>query len=129
MIELEAIILGRKWKAYYQETAGAENIGGVCYFPSREIYIRNDLKGEELEHVVLHELTHAFMYELGQGQNQLRTHHFDEEFICEFVAIHGETVVTCAKDFLRVLKAEIKRSDKIYREINRGLKEKNDKAE
>lgn len=129
MMQLESVILGRKWKMYYQPTAGAENVGGMACFPSREIYIRDDLKDEELLHALIHELTHAWMFEMGQGQNQLLKHHFDEEFICELMAIHGQSIVESAIDCFRKIKAQKKQSKKIYQEINRDIKNRNRVAE
>ena len=123
MTELESIILGRKWVMYYQNSAGAENVGGMACFPSRELYIRDDLKDEELMHALIHEFTHAWMFEMGQGQNQLLKHQFDEEFICELMAIHGPNIVENATDCYHKIKAHKKRSKRIYQAINLAIKQ------
>lgn len=125
MTEFQSIILGRKWKMIYQsEVGGAESIGGMACFPSREIYIRDDLKSEELQHALIHELTHAWMFELGQGQNQLKKHEFDEEFICELMAIHGERITTSANELHALINKHIKRKNELYRTINKEIRDK-----
>ena len=127
-MKLSALILGRDWELHYRSDFEAEHIGGITYFPSRKIYVRDDMGDEELLHVIVHEITHAYLYELGQSQNQLKKHQFDEEFICELMAIHGASIQESSRSAFKAIKTQKKISNKIYRAINKDISDRNNSS-
>lgn len=71
---------------------------GVCDNNTKTIYINNKLDGKLLDKVILHELTHAFIFESGI--------YFDdetEEVICDFMANYGNDVLSIADDVFNKL--------------------------
>lgn len=122
MVRCTSEILGKTWEVNYaREAAQRDSVMGATYFPRREIWIRDDVLDKELKHVITHELTHAFIAECGQNQNQLLTHVFDEEFIAEFVAIHAADIVANSKEVYRVILDQRKRERKIKKAINADI--------
>ena len=75
------------------------NIGGMTKFSDKKIYLRKD-------HVdklyIGHELTHAFYYYLCLDQLEL-TQKQNEEVLCDFVGLHGETIVNLTMKILKEL--------------------------
>ena len=79
-------ILEHKWKVKLtdKETMDQKcnNSLGLTGFPSREIFLLDTLKGEELEQVVTHEVVHALLDEFSCSNME----NFNDEFICDFIA-------------------------------------------
>ena len=65
---------------------------GACWCGSTEIYISNELKGDQVARVVTHELAHAYIY----STQAIQTESWTEEDVCELVAIYAwEMCVLC----------------------------------
>lgn len=58
---------------------------GACWCGSTEIYISNELKGDQVARVVMHELAHAYIYSTQAVQPESWT----EEDVCEMFAIYA----------------------------------------
>ena len=65
---------------------------GACWCGSAEIYISNELKGDQVTRVIMHELAHAYIYSTQAVQPESWT----EEDVCELFAIYaGPTCLLC----------------------------------
>lgn len=58
---------------------------GACWCGSTEIYISNELKGDQAVRVVMHELAHAYIYSTQAVQPEA----WGEEDVCEMFAIYA----------------------------------------
>lgn len=56
---------------------------GVCHKDLNEIYLANNMKPEMFKRVLIHELTHAFIFVCGMEQVK-----WEEENIADFVEAH-----------------------------------------
>lgn len=61
---------------------------GSCYAADRKIYLSDALRGEALERVLCHEITHAVCMAWGISI-PLET----EEWLCNFMVEHGKEVI------------------------------------
>ena len=68
---------------------------GTCHYSKQIIYIDKNLNIEKLYQTLIHELTHAFIYCYLLKMNCK----FDEEELCEFVAIYGKKIINMATDY------------------------------
>ena len=65
---------------------------GMTYYRTRDIYIDEELDEDALDEVLLHELTHAMLFE-----TQIKpTRKFDEEDVCETVGMYGRRIIELA---------------------------------
>ena len=77
-----------------------EELYAETMFPERVIRYNMDFMWDEqtFRHCMIHELTHAYIAELGQAQNSFsngkRQDEFDSEWICEFVAIYLQDILS-----------------------------------
>lgn len=74
---------------------------GCCDSYNRTIYISNNLSYAKYKQVMAHELTHAFMYELG-----IHIPLAEEERICNLVADYGRSLF----DIVDMLLEEIEKA-------------------
>ena len=58
---------------------------GACWPSRAEIYISDELKGDQVARVVMHELTHAYIYSTQAAIPES----WDEEAVCELFAIYA----------------------------------------
>ena len=56
---------------------------GVCILQTTTIVVNDELKGEHLKRVILHELIHAFFYSYARNNENIT-----EEDVAEFVEVH-----------------------------------------
>ena len=75
---------------------GKNKCYGICYYTEQIIYIDKSLEINKLYRTLKHELTHAFIYCYLLKMNCK----FDEEELCEFVAIYAEKIINIATDFI-----------------------------
>ena len=68
---------------------------GMCDFGDKCIYLSENLKGDFLERVLCHELTHAVCMSWGISI-PLET----EEWLCNFMAEHGKEIIVLLDNFL-----------------------------
>ena len=59
---------------------------GACWCGSAEIYVSDELKGDQVARVVLHELAHAYIY----STQAVQPESWSEEDVCEMIAIYAE---------------------------------------
>lgn len=83
---------------------------GACWCGSAEIYISNELKGDQVARVVMHELAHAYLYSTQAVQPESWT----EENVCEMVAIYAWEMCVQCQAVCQVLFPEV--TLRIYRE-------------
>lgn len=74
-----------------------ESKKGVIVYKTATIFIDTRVSLENQLYVLVHELTHLFLYET---QIELRST-FTEEQVCEFVAMYSDTINKLAKRLIR----------------------------
>lgn len=72
-----------------------EYCAGVCVYDKKEIYLLNNIKLSHKRKVLIHELAHAHLYDCLLKN----TGKFDEEEVCEFVAIYGTQIFGIADKY------------------------------
>lgn len=70
---------------------------------NQTIYLDKDLKKERMKQTLVHELTHAYINEYCPSDM------FDEEELCNFVAIYSEDIVKEADRIYEEIKSELNR--------------------
>lgn len=65
------------------------------------IYLDKDLKKERMKQTLIHELTHAYINECYPSEI------FDEEDLCNFIAIYSEDILTEANRIYKEVKSEL----------------------
>lgn len=58
---------------------------GACWCGHSEIYISDELTGDQVARVVMHELAHAYIY----STQAIQAESWTEEDVCEMVAIYA----------------------------------------
>lgn len=58
---------------------------GACWCGDSKIYVSNELEADQIRRVLMHELTHAYIY----ATQAVTPEAWDEESICELYAIWG----------------------------------------
>ncbi len=105
-------IKNKKWKIEFKPTGDEYLImhKAPCiaqlFKQTRTIYFdENLLKDyEELRETLTHELVHAFIMTYAISHKQFR----DEEFICEFIAVYGQDIISLANDLIDKLNLQDK---------------------
>ena len=98
---MEFIINNQKWKIKEVKEHNDNLLidgawrQGSTHFDKQTIYLLESLLSDRKEEVLLHELTHAFLY--ATQVNYYKD--FDEENLCEFVALYSKSVVNIAKAY------------------------------
>lgn len=69
-----------------------ESSVGVCDLKNHCIYINENAQGEFLKKILLHEITHAFIYSYGLSFDYLK-----EEYLADFIASYGEEILSIYK--------------------------------
>ena len=72
---------------------------GKSYLLDGEIYIDKTLNDYYMKKVLIHEVTHAFLYNYGFSQVQ-----FDKEVICDFLEYHAENIINQVEEILQKYK-------------------------
>lgn len=65
---------------------------GACDLQNHCIYINENARGDFLKKILLHEITHAFIYSYDLSFDYLK-----EEYIADFVASYGEAILDIYK--------------------------------
>lgn len=102
-MQLQCELLGKEWKVTLVYDLPPET-NGRTLFPHREIELRDDFDINVTSHILLHELTHAYMFECGYQQLDSRDIPMSQEFFCEFMAIHGYDIVDTHKALMKLIK-------------------------
>ena len=76
---------------------------GACWCGSAEIYISNELKGDQIARVVMHELAHAYIYSTQAVQPESWT----EEDVCELFGIYAWEMSAMCQEVCRDLFPEV----------------------
>ena len=88
-------IVDQEWKIYTADAHDPELIAdgractGTTWCGHFKIFLSNELRGSRLLRTIRHEITHAFIY---SSQCEV-PETFNEEQICEFVAIYGDKII------------------------------------
>lgn len=100
-MKIDFNIKRKKWALRFAES-GDEHLmmhGEPCiaqlFKKTRVIYLDSSLleDEDELYETLTHELVHAYIMTYAISHRQFR----DEEFICEFMAVYGESIVGLSK--------------------------------
>ena len=98
-------IAGQHWQVLTADAHDPELIAdghsctGTTWCGHFKIFLSNELSGSRLLRTIKHELTHVFIY---STQCEI-PETFNEEQICELVAIYGEEIVKISGDiFARI---------------------------
>ena len=84
-------IAGQQWQVHKVEAhhPGVMVDGtarrGACWCGKAEIYISNEVTGDQVARIVMHELTHAYIY----STQAIQTETWNEEDVCELFAIYA----------------------------------------
>lgn len=76
-------------------------VWGLADLTTQTIYLNSDMHSERVDFVLIHELTHAFIYSYGFDQVKMNT-----EIYCDFVGTYGRNIITATDKILNVLKLE-----------------------
>lgn len=69
---------------------------GTTHFKSKKIYVDNSLNDKDIYEVLVHELTHAILFE-----TQIKeVKKFNEEDVCEMMGMYGKIIIDLAEDVL-----------------------------
>lgn len=68
---------------------------GLCCYLERRIYIHESLRRSDKRQTLMHELTHAMIYEYALPQEM------GEEQVCDFVATYADEVITIADRYMK----------------------------
>lgn len=67
---------------------------GTTWYGKQQIYLAEELNGNTAMRVIIHELTHAYLY-----STQMRIpENFNEEEVCEFVACWATDIISMADE-------------------------------
>ncbi len=94
---------GIPWKIKFTDSnedlylRGAKRLG-IADRRKHTIYLDDSLQGDLLKKVLLHELTHAWLFSYGYNMSVE-----DEEFISSFVDTHAEDILERAESVLKDL--------------------------
>ena len=69
---------------------------GTTHYYSREIFIDKDMSFYDKKQTLIHELTHATLYDTQIESKES----YSEEDICEFMGIYGESILKIAENYL-----------------------------
>lgn len=75
---------------------------GITLYASATIKLLKILSPENLKSVLIHELTHAFMY--ANGFKSVES--LNCETVCDFIGCHGEKIINLANQIMKELKHE-----------------------
>lgn len=100
------LINGKNWyvvkiranNSILRRSDGSRTVG-ACNKNNRVIYISDCLYGAFLKKVLLHELSHAYMFEYNVNLSVK-----EEEIVCDIIANYGEDIVYAANTVFRALK-------------------------
>jgi hypothetical protein len=84
-------IAGQQWQVHKVEAhhpgvmVDGTSRRGACWCGKAEIYISNEVAGDQVARVVMHELAHAYIYSTQAVQPEA----WSEEEVCELIAIYA----------------------------------------
>ena len=84
-------IAGQQWQVHKVEAHHPGVIvdgtarRGACWCGKAEIYISNEVTGDQVARVVMHELAHAYIY----STQAVQPEEWSEEDVCEMIAIYA----------------------------------------
>lgn len=83
---------------------------GACWCSKAEIYISNEVTGDQVSRVIMHELAHAYIY----STQAVQPESWDEESVCELIAIYAWEMCVQCQSICQALFSEVVL--RIYRE-------------
>lgn len=91
---------GYKWNIIFTRNPNDLKINGVVHLGVTDkikkiVYLNDNLNGDLLRKVLIHELTHVWMYSYGYFIDRET-----EEFLCSFVDTYAQDVIEHADDIL-----------------------------
>lgn len=96
-------IVGMQWEVTLAEAhspnlmVANEPCGGTTWYGHQKIYISDELSPACALRVIRHEVTHAYMWSTQISLPET----FDEEYICDFVAIYGPQILKASEEIFQ----------------------------
>ena len=81
---------------YYKD----EQVKAYIQYKDRTIYIDSRISIESEEHCLIHELTHAVIYET----QIMPISQYNEEHLCELMALYGKFIITLSNKIISLRK-------------------------
>lgn len=103
-------IAGQQWQVQKVEShhpglfVDSTACRGACWCGQAEIYISNELKGDQISRVVMHELAHAYVY----STQAITPESWTEEDVCEMFAIYAWEMSALCQQVCSELFPEVK---------------------
>ena len=103
-------IVGQQWQVHKVEAhhPGVMVDGtarrGACWCGKAEIYISNEVTGDQVARVIMHELVHACIY----STQAVQPDNWDEESVCDLFAIYAWGLCTLCQAVCNQLFPEVK---------------------
>ena len=103
-------IAGQQWQVHKVEAhhPGVMVEGtarrGACWCSKAEIYISKEVTGDQVPRVVMHELTHAYIYSTQAAQLEA----WQEEEVCDLIAIYAWEICALCQAVCETLFPEVR---------------------
>ena len=102
---MEFILLKDIWKVEFTDDKEKLRVdgkvcGGSVHYKPRQIYIDKELPENDLRRTLMHEISHAIIYETQIEYKEFYT----EENLCEFVGKYGDLVCEICRGILEEMK-------------------------
>jgi hypothetical protein len=103
-----------EWTAYLVDShnpsliVDGKSCTGAAWLPQRKIYVSNELDKFALKRTLTHEVSHAVIY----ATQFVMPEQYDEEQMCDFMAIYGETIVKKVETIQVQIEFELLNGDK-----------------
>ena len=79
---------------------GDDECYGTCRYDRQNIYLLKSMRLSMKKQTLIHELTHAFLYEILLKRQKS----YDNEEICIFVSKYGERIINLANKYMEIKK-------------------------
>lgn len=73
---------------------------GLCDYNANTIFLNDDMDKDRIKPTLIHELTHAFIFEFGHKQSE----EFNEERVCDLFGAFAEEIMDITDKYLSKIK-------------------------
>lgn len=77
------------------------NILGVCDYPSKTIFIKDNLRPDKFQQVLIHELVHALLFSY-----KIEIDIASEELLADFIATYGKEIIDISDMYINKNRGE-----------------------
>ena len=113
-IKVKFKLFDDEWTAYLVDShdpslmVDGKSCIGATWTPQRKIYVSNELDKFALKKTLTHEVSHAVIY----ATQFVTPEQYDEEQMCDFMSIYGETIVKKVETIQVQIEFELLNGDK-----------------